>query len=139
MAAAVQVTLAGHHAIIFEASRSVGGRARAVSETLPDGSEGVLDNGQHILIGAYTETLRLMRQVGVDPDDALKRLPLTLKFPDGAGLQFAPWPAPLDALGGILGAAGWSAGDKASLLLAATGWRLRGFKCDKTKSVAEVC
>ena len=139
MAAAVQVTLAGHHAIIFEASRSVGGRARAVSETLPDGSEGVLDNGQHILIGAYTETLRLMRQVGVDPDDALKRLPLTLKFPDGAGLQFAPWPAPLDALGGILGAAGWSAGDKASLLLAATGWRLRGFKCDKTKTVAEVC
>ncbi len=139
MAAAVQVTQSGHHAIVFEASRSLGGRARAVTETLPDGSEVVLDNGQHILIGAYTETLGLMRQVGVNPDDALMRLPLTLKFPDGAGLQFARWPAPLDALGGILGATGWRAADKASLLLAATGWRLSGFKCDKTHTVAQVC
>lgn len=110
-----------------------------MAETLPDGSQVVLDNGQHILIGAYTETLRLMRQVGVNPDDALLRLPLTLRFPDGAGLQFARWPAPLDALGGILGAVGWNAADKASLLLAATGWRLRGFRCDKTRTVAQVC
>ena len=26
----------------------------------------VLDNGQHIMIGAYTEVLRLMRLVGAD-------------------------------------------------------------------------
>ena len=139
MAAAVQVTQAGHSAIVFEASRSIGGRARAVSETLPDGSPVTLDNGQHILVGAYTETLRLMRLVGVNPDEALMRIPLTLKFPDGAGLQFARWPAPLDALGGILGAVGWRAADKASLLRAAAGWRLRGFRCDKTHTVAQVC
>ena len=139
MAAAVQVTQAGHSAIVFEASRTIGGRARAVTETLPDGSQAMLDNGQHILIGAYTETLRLMRHVGVSPDDTLKRLPLTLKFPDGSGVQFARWPAPLDALGGIVGAAGWSAADKASLLLAAAGWRLRGFRCDKTHTVTQVC
>ena len=74
MAAAVQVTQAGHSAIVFEASRSIGGRARAVSETLPDGSPVTLDNGQHILVGAYTETLRLMRLVGVNPDEALMRI-----------------------------------------------------------------
>lgn len=139
MAAAVRVTQLGHGATIYEASRSIGGRARAVTETLPDGSQVTLDNGQHILIGAYAETLRLMRRVGVNPDDTLLRLPLTLKFQDGAGLQFAPWPAPLDALGGILGAVGWSAGDKASLLLAAAGWRLRGFRCNATHTVAQVC
>ena len=139
MAAAVQVTQLGHGATVFEASRSIGGRARAVIETLPDGSKVTLDNGQHILIGAYTETLRLMHQVGVNPDDTLLRLPLTLKFPDGAGLQFARWPAPLDALGGIVGAVGWRAADKASLLLAAAGWRLCGFRCDKNLTVAQVC
>ena len=65
LAAAVAVSHAGQRAIVFEASRTMGGRARALQGTLPDGSEVTLDNGQHILIGAYTETLALMRQVGV--------------------------------------------------------------------------
>jgi predicted NAD/FAD-binding protein len=43
----------------------------------------MVDNGQHILIGAYTESLRLMRTVGVDPESALLRLPLALRFADG--------------------------------------------------------
>ena len=45
-----------------------------------------LDNGQHILIGAYSETLRLMTDLGMDTAAALRRLPLTLQFPDGSGL-----------------------------------------------------
>jgi squalene-associated FAD-dependent desaturase len=98
-----------------------------------------LDNGQHILIGAYTETLKLMRQVGVDPDHALLNLPMTLRFPDGQGLQFKNWPTPLDALGGIFGARGWSLRDKASLLLAALGWQYRGFTCDAHQPVADLC
>ena len=80
MAAAVTATQAGHHATVFEASRAVGGRARALNGTLPDGTPVVLDNGQHILIGAYSETLKLMRTVGVDPEATLLRLPLTLLF-----------------------------------------------------------
>jgi hydroxysqualene dehydroxylase len=99
----------------------------------------MLDNGQHILIGAYTETLRLMRLVGVNPDDALLRLPLTLKFPDDSGLQFALRPAPLDALCGIWRAVGWSGRDKASLLLAAALWRIRGFTCDPSDTVTQIC
>ena len=53
MAAALAATQAGHHAIVFEAARAVGGRARALNSTLSDGTPVVLDNGQHILIGAY--------------------------------------------------------------------------------------
>ena len=139
MAAAVQLTESGHHATVFEASRSMGGRAKGLMEKLPDGSQVMLDNGQHILIGAYTETLRLMRLVGVDPDRALLRLPLTLKFPDDTGLEFSDWPAPLNALGGIWRARGWGKRDKVTLLLAASAWRLRGFTCDPSHSVAQLC
>ncbi|HPH15091.1 MAG TPA: NAD(P)-binding protein, partial [Burkholderiaceae bacterium] len=39
MAAAVTVSHAGQRAIVFEASRALGGRARALKGTLPDGSE----------------------------------------------------------------------------------------------------
>ncbi len=139
MAAAVAATQAGHTATVFEAARAVGGRARALQGTLPDGSNVVLDNGQHIMIGAYSETLRLMRQVGVNPEVACLRLPLTLQFPDGSGLALPRWFAPLDALGGILGAVGWSWADKWSLLKAAAGWQLGGFACAPGTSVAQLC
>ena len=98
-----------------------------------------LDNGQHILIGAYTDTLALMRQVGIDPDAVLLNLPMTLIFADGLGLKFKDWPTPLDALGGILSARGWSVAGKTSLLRAAVGWRLKGFTCAATLSVADLC
>ncbi len=139
IAAAVQAIAAGHQVRLFEASHSVGGRARAVAGTLPDGTPITLDNGQHILIGAYLETLRLLKQVGVDTDAALLRLPLTLRFPDGAGLCFPRWPSPLDALGGILGAHGWTAADKWSLLRQALRWRLSGFACVANLTVRDLC
>ena len=139
IAAAVQAIAAGHQVRLFEASHSVGGRARVVAGTLPDGTPITLDNGQHILIGAYLETLRLLRQVGVDTDAALLRLPLTLRFPDGAGLCFPRWPSPLDALGGILGAHGWTAADKWSLLRQALRWRLSGFACVANLTVRDLC
>ena len=143
MAAAVTATQGGHQVTVFEASRSLGGRARALEASLPDGTNVMLDNGQHILIGAYTDTLRLMREVGVDLGHALLRLPLSLRFPDGAGLQFpllpAPLPAALDALIGILRARGWDWRDKLALLRLAGQWQRSGFVCDATLTVAELC
>ena len=73
LAAAVKAKQAGNEVTVFEASRHLGGRARALSTTLPDGQRVMLDNGQHILIGAYQQTLKLMREVGVDPESALAR------------------------------------------------------------------
>ncbi|MFZ4479174.1 MAG: hydroxysqualene dehydroxylase HpnE [Rhodoferax sp.] len=139
MAAAVEATTAGHRVSVFEASHSVGGRARAVTGTLPDGTPVNLDNGQHILIGAYAETLRLMRQVGVDERTAMLRLPMTLLFPDGRGMQFPDWPAPLDALAGILAARGWSVSDKWSMLRLASRWRRQDFQCGASTTVARLC
>jgi squalene-associated FAD-dependent desaturase len=142
MAAAVAATQEGHSATVFEASRAVGGRARALKGTLPDGTEVLLDNGQHILIGAYTETLRLMRLVGVNPATTLLRLPLSLQYPDGTGLALPLsllLPAPLDALVGMLRVRGWSWGDKSSLLGAATRWALQGYTCPAHTTVAQLC
>ncbi len=139
LTAAVAATEAGHHATVFEAAHAIGGRARALKGLLPDGTPVLLDNGQHILIGAYTETLRLMRQVGVDPQATLARLPLTLQFPDGSGLALPAWPGPLDALAGILTARGWTWGDRWSLIKTAARWQRAGFTCAPQASVAELC
>jgi squalene-associated FAD-dependent desaturase len=139
LAAAVAATGAGHAVTLMESSRTFGGRARSLPSQLPDGAPVLIDNGQHILIGAYTATLQLMRQVGVDPAAVLLRLPLALRFPDGTGLALPDWPAPLDAAWGICGARGWTATDKLRLLAAATRWRLAGFRCAPSITVAQLC
>ncbi len=139
MAAAVRAVQAGHRVTVFEAARRLGGRARAMPLALPDGRTVTVDNGQHILIGAYTESLRLMRVVGVDPDRALLRLPLALTFPDGSGLALPNWPAPWDAAAGILTARGWQWRDKLALLRAASAWQRAGFACDAHLSVQDLC
>ena len=133
--AAVEATRLGHQVTVFEASRTPGGRARRL-DVAHDGQHLSLDNGQHILIGAYSETLKLMTDVGVDITQTLHRMPLTMQFPDGSGLKLPNLPAPLDALVGIIRTRGWSWADKLSLLKTATLWQLRNFQCPPDQSLA---
>jgi len=139
LAAAVRAARDGHQVVVLEATRQLGGRARSLALTRGNGDTALLDNGQHIMIGAYSETLALMREVGVTPREVLHRLPLTLRFPDGRGLALPSWPAPLDAAWGILTARGWSWRDKLSLLRHATAWQVRRFRCDERLTVAQLC
>ena len=92
---AAAATLAGHGVAVtvFESGPVPGGRARRVQA-----GQRELDNGQHILVGAYAE---LMRVVGV-PADAVLRLPLELRYADGFALRALWLPAPLGLLGGLL-------------------------------------
>ncbi|MFZ2855445.1 MAG: hydroxysqualene dehydroxylase HpnE, partial [Rhodocyclaceae bacterium] len=110
LAAAVELASAGVKVSIFEAARQLGGRARSVS------AHGhTLDNGQHILVGAYRETLRLMNAVGADPERRLKRTPLELSFPGSQPpfhLRLPRLPAPLHLALGLLGARGCSLAEK---------------------------
>jgi squalene-associated FAD-dependent desaturase len=115
LAAAVTLVAHGAHVTLLEASRHVGGRARRVV------LEGVdLDNGQHILIGAYSETMRLMRMVGADPDRLLARFPFELRMASGFRLRAAKLPAPWHFAAGLLRAKGigWRARASAARLLA---------------------
>ncbi|MDO9277697.1 MAG: hydroxysqualene dehydroxylase HpnE [Polaromonas sp.] len=139
-AAAVEATQCGHQVTLFESARIAGGRARRV-ETTVAGEPLQIDNGQHILIGAYAETLRLMSTLGVDTLSSLLRLPLRLQFPNGDGLSFPAWrvPAAVQALIGILGARGWAWQDKWSLLRLARRWQAGGFECPTEMSVAALC
>ncbi|MDD0809635.1 hydroxysqualene dehydroxylase HpnE [Curvibacter sp. RS43] len=136
LAAAIAASQGGASVHLFEAAPQWGGRARRLG-TEP-GQAG-LDNGQHILIGAYAECLRLMRLVGVSPEQGLLRLPLSLRFPDGQGLRLPAWPAPLDAVAGILGAVGWSWADRLSLLRATLRWQWGDFECPASLSVLDLC
>lgn len=138
-AAALQAAQDGHQVTLLEATRQMGGRARTVTVTQPDGTTLALDNGQHILIGAYTECLRLMRLVGVNPDTAFLREPLALIFPDGSGLALPDAAPPWDALTGILRARGWRWHERLALLKLAARWRITGFACAPTASVADLC
>ncbi len=142
LAAAVEAVRAGHHVTVFEAARTWGGRARTVQLPLPDGGTAALDNGQHILIGAYRQTLSLMASVGVDPRSVLRASPLDLRDLDGEGLHLPRWPAwlaPLDAAWGMLRARGWSWSDRRALMRASLAWQRAGFRCGAQESVATLC
>jgi predicted NAD/FAD-binding protein len=105
-----------------------GGRARRVRLS-SDGGDRSLDNGQHILVGAYTELFRLMRMVGV-PADALLRIPLEIRFADGFRFRALWLPAPLGLLAGLLAANRVPFAERMSALklmavLRKRGWRLQ--------------
>lgn len=135
LAAAVAATQAGWQVTLYEASTQVGGRARRLPQQMAGHA---LDNGQHVLIGAYRETLSLMRTVGLDPDALLHRLPLDLRLPNGDGLHLPDWPMPLGFLAGLGRAQGWSWRDKASLIQAAWQWQRHQFECPAPWCVAQL-
>ena len=96
MAAAVALAERGIRVSVFESGAVPGGRARRIVS-----QDRELDNGQHILAGAYTELFRLMRTVGV-PADALLRIPHEIRYADGFAFRALWLPAPLGLLAGLL-------------------------------------
>ena len=137
LSAAICAAEAGHQVSLLEASRHWGGRARSL--TVQGKNDMVLDNGQHIMIGAYQHCLHMMRTVGVQETDALWRLPLHLIKPDGTGLALKNWPSPLNLVWGIATAKGWQLIDKWRLLQKAFQWQRNNFSCEPHLSVADIC
>jgi squalene-associated FAD-dependent desaturase len=135
-AAAVELAQTGQHVTLFESARVAGGRARRVSI-----GDHTVDNGQHIMLGAYRETLRLMARIGIDADQAMLKLPLQMRYPpDSGGMDFiAPrLPAPLHLLGALLRAKGLAREDKMSLARFSTTARWMGWQLHTDCSVSEL-
>ncbi len=106
LAAASSLASRGIAVTLLEAAGHLGGRARSVA--IEHNSQVIqLDNGQHIALGAYRETLKLLATIGVSEKDAFLRVPLSLDVRAGKQTAFkltAPsyLPAPLNQLFGFL-------------------------------------
>jgi hydroxysqualene dehydroxylase len=132
MAAAVTLVLRGAQATVFESGPLPGGRARRVT------TQGhTLDNGQHILVGAYASLFSLMRTVGV-PADAVLRLPLELRYADGFRFRALYLPAPFGLLGGLLLARGLPWRERTGAVRFLLALRRLGFRLAEDCSVSEL-
>jgi squalene-associated FAD-dependent desaturase len=133
LAAAVEAARCGWQVTLFEMAHRLGGRARSV-----DKAGTTLDNGQHILIGAYAETRSLLRELGVDESAAFLRCPLQMVDAAGRGLALRPGaPGPAFA-GAVARNAQWRVSERLALLAAAARWWIAGFRCEANLTVADL-
>jgi squalene synthase HpnD len=110
LAAAAELVLRGHQVTLIEARALLGGRAHSFVEPKTGLT---LDNGQHILMGCYHETLALLRQLGTET--RLQTPPrLRVPFYSGRGpsVLAASAPAPLHLLSALLQYGELSGADK---------------------------
>ena len=137
LAAAMTATQKGHQVTLLEASKFWGGRARSIQthfENYP-----ALDNGQHILIGAYQQTLSVMQIVGIHLEKAFWRKPLDIRYADGSGLSLPNKSFPINLLQGIVLNPCWRVVDKWQLMKTAWQWQAMNFECAEHLTVADLC
>lgn len=133
MAAAVTLAERRVPVTVFEAARTLGGRARRVEHR-----DLALDNGLHILVGAYGETLRLMRLVGAEPDRLLLRMPLQWRIHERFSMKAVRLPAPLHLLAGLACASGIPLAERLAAARFLLRMRRRGFALAQDISVASL-
>ncbi len=129
MAAAVTLAARNIPVTVFEAAPTLGGRARRVTV-----NETALDNGLHILIGAYSETLRLIEQVAPGRDSFL-RLPLDLNIHQRFRLRAPKLPAPLHVAWALLTAEGLNFESKRAAARFINAMKARQWRLDSDMSV----
>ena len=105
--AAIELARRGHRVALYEAAPVLGGRARRVLRNgLP------LDNGQHLLLGAYTQTLAIADALRSDADGpawstaVLSMRPLMDSQRNALWLTARALPAPFGLALGVLTASG---------------------------------
>lgn len=137
LSCAVELSLVGHHVTVLESARQLGGRARRVAF-----GDQAVDNGQHVLIGAYRQTFSLLKRLNISFNEVLQRnrLDLHLQYCTGKAFNLhAPnLLVPLNLLFGLLFAKGFTLHDR----WRAISFGLRLFTCnlllDEDISVAKL-
>ena len=152
LAAAIHLVRAGRQVRLLDAAPQAGGRARRITLNWKHPLHGAnpveLDNGQHLLIGAYTEVLELLELLGALDDARVDRRPMRLAGssgllmerpgfadarPDAAGIGMSralvtSLLGPLTPLLALLGARGLSAASRWAMVRALAQLRLRNWR-----------
>ncbi|MCW9005975.1 MAG: FAD-dependent oxidoreductase, partial [Gammaproteobacteria bacterium] len=103
LAAAVELSRQNIPVTVFESAKQLGGRARTVNH-----NGLMLDNGQHLMIGAYREMLSLLKIINVNEKDVFLRIRQQLEIINFGNqttafkLKLAKLPAPFNLLMGML-------------------------------------
>lgn len=120
LSAAVHLAKAGHTQItLLEAAPQAGGRGRSV----PFGTE-LVDNGQHLLVGAYQHYLKLLSILDIPETQVLHRAPFHFHTQDvqtqtlsiQTALSFPNLPGPFHMLFGLLTAHGLTIQEKIQIV-----------------------
>lgn len=134
-AAAVTLAAAGRRVTVFEAGQTLGGRARRL-----DAYEVTVNNGEHILLGAYAQTLALLRAVhggGAESDLVLRRR-LCLDEPGVFRLAAPALRAPWHLAAALLTARGLTWSERRRTLAFVRGLQRAGFRCPPRSTVAQL-
>jgi squalene-associated FAD-dependent desaturase len=134
LAAAIELSRADIQVTLVEAAKRAGGRARRVE------THGlVFDNGQHLMLGTYSELVRLLDVIGVSEDQVLTRRPLRLAMQtprrDEMCIEFPPLPAPWQVVAGFMHAKGFSWSERFHALALCTRLFFSGFMLNEDRSV----
>jgi zeta-carotene desaturase len=116
LAAATALAEEGIRVLLLEARPHLGGRARSWID--PD-TGAVVDNGQHLFLGCYRETIRLLERIGAAGRLEIQpRLEVPFVEPGGRVVRFRlpPLPSPWNLAAGFLRFPGLALRDRLGLL-----------------------
>lgn len=133
MAAAVALAERGISVTVFESAKQLGGRARGVWH-----QDTQLDNGQHLLLGCYRQTLRLIELVGGNIEQDFLRLPLQLDLHRQFSLRAPRLPAPIHLLFALLSAQGLPFGARLNAARFMLTLRRNNFQLTRDMTVANL-
>jgi squalene synthase HpnD len=124
LAAAAELVLRGHDVTLIEGRALLGGRAHSFVDTK---TGLVLDNGQHIFMGCYHESLALLKELGVsDRLYAPPRIDVPFASEKGRSRMVAIAPDPLHLLSALLNFGELTTADKWAATKLALRMRLGG-------------
>src|SRR5690349_11417623 len=133
-AAAAALAQRGHRVQLYEAAPVPGGRARTV---LRDGF--ALDNGQHVLLGAYTATRALIDTLHPGATPIVQQpLAFTSLRAGGLVLRARALPAPLGLAAGLIAARGLTLRERMATVRGFLQWKRLHFRCAPDRTVANL-
>ncbi len=116
LSAAVELADKGFQVTLIEQSKRLGGRASSFKD---EKTGDVVDNGQHLFMGCYTDTLRYLKKIGSLSQLKFQKdleVDFVNKNAETFTLKCRSWPAPLHLAGGLMGLKSLSFSEKLAMM-----------------------